>query len=445
MNSWFDAERHVERAHELYESGRWEEALRELKAALHLNPYQGEWHFNLGLTLDALERFEEAIACYRDALKHQGDDLEILNHLALDHLRIGQPKEAIEHLERSQRIDAQDVASYCHRIAAYSQLNDHEQAEVMFYLATQINDEDPRCYFNIAMSLLDRKQFDRAIWCLRQVLRLDPLHGEAYAHLGEAHWAKGSREEAYRCYLQQLRQAPGDVETMIDAGNLLMEMNRPYEAAEKFRRAAETDPAHPEAHFCLGELAVRTNHLESAQLAFEQTLRLDSHYPAAHQKLALIAIKQDRRDEARQHLQQELALDRYFEHEPTAEEFGQLLLEARMPQHAAMLFARLLERNPRDASLCHQMAVSLFMAERYAEGARYCRRALRADPSHAHALGDLVAALLQLGQLRRARIWLSRGLNQRPNDKSLRELRVRLWFAYWRRLWTRRKRSTQTG
>ena len=435
MNSWFDAERHVERAHELYESGRWEEALLELKAALHLNPYQGEWHFNMALTLDALERCEEAIACYLTALEHQGDDLEILNHLALDYLRTGQPRLALERLEHAQRVDADDVTSYCHRIMAYAQLDDHDQAELMFYLATQINDEDPRCYFNIAMSLLDRSQHGRAIWCLKQVLRLDPMHGEAYARLGEAHWAQGQRNEAYRCYLEQLRQNPGDIETMIDAGNLLMEMNRPYEAAEKFRRAAEMDPAHPEAHFCLGELAVRTNHLESAQLAFEQTLRLEPSYPAAHQKLALVALKQNRHDDARQHLQKELALDRYFEHEPTAEEFGQLLLDARMPQHAAVLFARLLELRPRDALLCHQMAKALFMADRLEEGARHCRRALRIDPKHETAAHDLVLANLQLGRLRRARIWLSRGIAQRPRDKHLRELRVRLWVARWRQFW----------
>lgn len=31
-----------ERAHELYESGRWEEAESELREAISLDPYQGE-------------------------------------------------------------------------------------------------------------------------------------------------------------------------------------------------------------------------------------------------------------------------------------------------------------------------------------------------------------------------------------------------------------------
>ena len=41
MNDWMDAEQRVERAHEFYESGRWEDALRELRAALEINPNNG--------------------------------------------------------------------------------------------------------------------------------------------------------------------------------------------------------------------------------------------------------------------------------------------------------------------------------------------------------------------------------------------------------------------
>ena len=53
MNDWFDAEGHVDRAQELFERGRWSEAEAELRKALALNPDQAEWHYNLGLTLEA--------------------------------------------------------------------------------------------------------------------------------------------------------------------------------------------------------------------------------------------------------------------------------------------------------------------------------------------------------------------------------------------------------
>jgi biopolymer transport protein ExbB/TolQ len=61
MNDWEDAERRVEKAQELFEQRRWLEALEELRAATSINPYNASWFFNIGLTLDEMERYEEAI------------------------------------------------------------------------------------------------------------------------------------------------------------------------------------------------------------------------------------------------------------------------------------------------------------------------------------------------------------------------------------------------
>jgi Flp pilus assembly protein TadD len=67
MSDWMDAEAHADRAFELYERGRWAEAESELRKALSLNPDQPEWHFNLGLTLEAAGRDGDALAAYEQA------------------------------------------------------------------------------------------------------------------------------------------------------------------------------------------------------------------------------------------------------------------------------------------------------------------------------------------------------------------------------------------
>ena len=74
FNEWSDAENHIERAHDFYERGCWLDALRELDAAIEINPTQGDWLFNRGLTLDTLERFHEAVEAYQEAHKLKSDD-----------------------------------------------------------------------------------------------------------------------------------------------------------------------------------------------------------------------------------------------------------------------------------------------------------------------------------------------------------------------------------
>ena len=89
MNDWQDAEQRVERAKELFDQHKWSEALAELRAAVAINPYNSGWLFNIGLTLDEMDRFDEAIEAYREALEIEPDDIEALNHLGTDLSRVG--------------------------------------------------------------------------------------------------------------------------------------------------------------------------------------------------------------------------------------------------------------------------------------------------------------------------------------------------------------------
>src|SRR3954452_12365003 len=106
MNDWYDAEQQVEKAQELFEQQKWQEALELLRAAVAINPYNPAWQFNIGLTLDEMERYAEAIEAYEQALELQPDDVESLIHLGVDLSRVGRYKEAIRTFERIESIDA---------------------------------------------------------------------------------------------------------------------------------------------------------------------------------------------------------------------------------------------------------------------------------------------------------------------------------------------------
>src|SRR5437764_14331493 len=99
MNDWSEAEQHVERAHELYQAGRWAEAEGELRAALSLNPYQAEWHFNLGLTLEASERYDEAVTAFKESFDLGRRDGSSALMVGVNFLRAGNAPSAIRWLK----------------------------------------------------------------------------------------------------------------------------------------------------------------------------------------------------------------------------------------------------------------------------------------------------------------------------------------------------------
>ena len=248
-NDWSDAEQRVERAQELFDQRKWQEALDELLLATTINPYNAGWFFNIGLTLDEMGRLDEAIEAYRQALKIEKDDVQALHHLGTDLQQTHRFAEAIEIFEQIEAIDPAIESAYCGRILCYSELNQHEKAEETFYLARLYKAHCPACYFNMGCSLAERGLYDKAIFCWTKTLdfsvrgrkwrgkwkrdcperrrsaignrgdsssagtlpsseELNDLYGEVHVRIAQALWSKGELEDARQHFVLGLRQDP---------------------------------------------------------------------------------------------------------------------------------------------------------------------------------------------------------------------------------------------
>ena len=436
VNEWMDAEGRVERAHDLYEDGRWAEAAAELEAAIAVNPYNASWHFNLGLTLEALEEYPLACKAYRDALELAPHDIEALNCLGVNLTRLGQYAEGLGCFRRIEELDATYEAAYCNRIVTYAEMGQHDDAEVMFYLAQQLKADCPLCFYNIGNSLYARRLYGRAIYCWKKTLRLDANHPQANVRIAEAYWAQGELAEARKHYEAELRLSPADADVLVDYGELLDDLGCPRQAEEEYRRALELVPEHPSAHFCLGELALVRGQPAVAEEHFRRVLKADKHFPGIHIRLAQTMIRRGRVQQAAKHIVKEL---RQSGDDPgTLQELGQLLLEAHLIRQANGVLRRLVHLAPTDPCAQHNLAVSFFRMHRIDEGIRHCRKALKLKPEYPLALYNLALAHLQKGQVLRARRYVARAMTIAPDDEHVRRLSERLGAqGFWRRLRSR--------
>ncbi len=426
MNDWYDAEQRVEKAQELFSQQKWPEALAELRAAVAINPFNGAWHFNIGLTLDELDRFDEAIDAYRESLEIEPDDVEALAHLADDLSRTGRFGESIKTYGKIETIDASFEPCYCGRIVAYAETGDHEKAEEMFYLARQYKEDCPDCYYNMGCSLHARQLFDKAIYCWQKTIDLDDSHPQVHLRIAEALWDKGELEKARQHFLQELRRKPGDTDTLLDLGNLLAEMGRLDEAGEKFRRAIELAPDNSAAHYFHGSWLLSSERADEAETCFAKTLSLDPTYPAAHLRLAEIFLTRGQMQAARKHLRAEILLRP--QDPDTLLELANLLMDCGENRPAIACLKRLIQLDPKNATAWQNMAVCHFLRGRYEEGILASRHALECDADLAVAMHNLALAHERLGNYPEALKWARQALEKDPRDPALMglELRIRL-------------------
>ncbi len=435
MSEWFEAENHVERAHQFYEQGRWDDAVRELRAALASDPYQAEWHFNLALTLEAAGRHAEASRAFARVVELNPEDAQAALLAGVNALDADDASRAIHWLEQAERLAPNDPSSYIHRIRAYSRLGDHEQAETMFYLAQGLDPERADLYFEMGEALLDRRAFERALWCLREATRLDGTLPRLHARLAEAMAGTGRHERARQLYMRALRDDPGDLEVLLDLGDLLVQMGRLDEADEKFRRVLELQPDHIDAHFALGDLAARRGDLGTALRRFEVVLRLDAGYAEARRRVAgliLDGVHSGDTEPAQRLLRMDLrdfadTPDRFDDE--SLRQLVELLVDARLAREARPVARTLVERRPQDPACWHLLSVTLFLSGDLDEGVEAATRSIELDPRNFLAAHNLAYASLLRGCWVRARYWLRRGLAINPEDPGLRRLRSRIRLA----------------
>lgn len=470
MNDWVDAEHHVELAHEHYDAGRWDEAEVELRQALSLNPYQAEWQFNLGLTLEAAGRFDAAaeafVQCSKLNVEHASPDANSTLLAAVNMIRSSKPELALAWLDAAEKIEPMNVAIVVHRIEALTDLERYEEAEEAFYVGQQIDPEYPELYAVMGETLQRTEHHERAVWCLREAARLDPELPRVRAHLASAYARLGRLERARQLYLQELRVDPGDPETLLELGELLIDMHRYTEAGEKFRRVLELFPDNADAHFSLADLAEVEGRLPDALVHFDVVLRLDKDYATARTRLAKTLLQRGREEDlprVRDLLNKEInslvtpaqdsagfvevttrrgiggsasgpAAESKVESKPAPiahdeqdlEELGRTLVEAGMLRQAKRVFGMLLEIAPASHKAYHGLSVSALESGEYDAGIDAAKKSLEYRPSFVPAMHNLVLAYYRQGQYIRARYWLTQALRHDPDDAQLRRLRLRL-------------------
>jgi tetratricopeptide (TPR) repeat protein len=365
LSSWDQAEQRVGEAYELYETGLMQQALDKLHEAITLNPGCGAWHFNMGLTLDGLERYEEAIACFQHALELSPDDVEILNCLAVDYTRTAQYDLALSIFERIEKIDPTFEPAYCNRIITYTEMEQHEKAEQMFYLAQELNPDCPICFYNIGNSLFTRGQYARAVWCWEKTAELEPTHPQIHYRIAQACWANRQYDKTKEHFLEELRKNPGDAEILLDYSLFLLESGQLQKAAEKLNWILELQPDFAPVMFYLGEINRTRGNFDAALQWYRKAIHTDERLAGPRFRLAQILMWQNRKNEVADLLKSELRLS--CEDEQVLLLMGRMLLSVGEYDEAVNCFLRVLDTNPNQGQAYFGMAAVL-MNKRDVEG-----------------------------------------------------------------------------
>lgn len=273
------------------------------------NPYDGEPLYNLGLALRFLGREEEAYAAFYKATWNQAWQAAGYHQIAeLDCVRQNWNL-ALEHIDRSLRLNTENLRARNLRVLALRKLGLHAQAEETLkstlaldpldWWARSLAGEPLRCdtqiRLDIALDLARAGFFREAIELLEPVTPdagTAPLvgyyRGWLHQHLGEAQEAAACYQAAAKaspdyCFPARLEEIgilaaaiatnPADARASYYLGNLFYDRKRHEEALELWEKSAHLDPNYSITwrNLGIGYFNIRKN-AELARVAYNRAL-----------------------------------------------------------------------------------------------------------------------------------------------------------------------------
>jgi Flp pilus assembly protein TadD len=222
-----------------------------LRQALVLKPDYASAYSNLGNSLQALGRLDEAEASYTQAIALKPDYPAAYYNLGVTQQELGRLNEA--------------EASYTHAIA--------------------LKPGYAEAYSNLGNSLKELGRLGEAEAGYTQAIALKPDFAEAHYNLGITLQELGRLDEAEASYTQAIALKPDFAEAHSNFGITLQELGRLDEAEASYTQAIALKPDYAEAHYNLGITLNEVGRLNEAEVSYTQAIALKPDYAEAHNSL----------------------------------------------------------------------------------------------------------------------------------------------------------------
>jgi tetratricopeptide (TPR) repeat protein/SAM-dependent methyltransferase len=391
------------------------------------------YYSNLGACYQALKRFDEAIAAFREAVRLHPGFVGAHYNLAMALEAAGSPHEALRAYDEVLRINSGYVDALNNRGGLLSSLGRTAEAVDSYRRAVACRPRAAGLHYNLANALSRCGQFEAAAQEYREAIRLDPAVAEAHNNLATALDALDRHEEALEALERALALRPDYAEARINQttirqairdnasivthdaesatpasvpvastpeqwcarGSQLQASDHFVESDELFRRALEFDPNCAAAYFGLGYGLLANDKHEEAATYYEQGLLIDDSDAAAWNNLGSVYTALENYEAAIACYESALQIDAAYA--KAHFNLGNVYKDIGQPAEASACYRRALYVEPELAEAHINLGVVLQQQRRLDEALDCHDRAVALRPDDAEAHFHRAGTLLLMG------------------------------------------------
>lgn len=231
-----------------------------------------ELHFSMGKYAQAIRAYEE--------LMIQGYDeftgVNLANRCGSAYSALGDLDQAVEYLEQSVE-ENETVNGLFELGVTYMQQKEFKRANEMFFKLKDLDPSYTSVYPNLAQSLEEENQLEKAAEVIQEGLRMDQYNYELFAIGAEVALKLEQEETAEDYYLEAIALAPENESLQLAYSNLLLKQERIEETVNLIDQALQNGQSDPQFYWNLAVANEKLEEYDKAEQAFEQA------YPAFRQ------------------------------------------------------------------------------------------------------------------------------------------------------------------
>jgi tetratricopeptide (TPR) repeat protein len=265
----------------LHALNRFEQALQNYDRALALHPDYAEALFNRGVTLQKLRHLDQALESYDRAMAVRPDFAEALCNRGVVLQELGRFADAIESYDRALVARPNFVEAVSNRGNALKAVNRLEDALESYDQALVLRPDYVEVLYNRGNTLKELKRLDEAVESYDRAVSSCPHYAEAFSNRGTALEELGRLDDALKSYDCALAVRADFAEALSNRGNTLKALGRFEEALESYDRALATHPQHVEVLYNRGVTLQELQRFAEAVDSYDRALAVRPHQAEA--------------------------------------------------------------------------------------------------------------------------------------------------------------------
>jgi predicted O-linked N-acetylglucosamine transferase (SPINDLY family) len=407
----FDARHHLGIIH--HQRGEHIAAIRQIDAALKVNPKIAAAHNNRGAALAALGRLEEAADSYARAVALAPDYLDAHLNRGSALKDLGRLDAALACYDKALALAPGHALAFVKRGNVLQRLRRFAEAVESYDRALALMPDSNEACNNRGVALAKLGRFAEAVASYDRALVLAPTDAEAMGNRARALAELGQHAEALGSYDRALTLKPDNADILGDRGLTLEKLGRLDEALASYDRAIALQPDKAEAFSNRGNALAELKRFDEALASYDRAIALKPDYAEAfyNRGNTLHALK--RFDEALASCERAIGLK--LDHPDVFNNRGNAQRELKRLEEALASYDRAIALKPEHAEYHNNRAIALTALKRLDDALATYDRAIALQTDYADAWNNRGFVLRDMRRLDDALASFAQALALKPD------------------------------